>query len=57
MITAFNSTSLIAATSLFDARHRKTDLKVFVVVIAKEGLAGGDPANPFGMTTTTDYNL
>ena len=33
--------------------HEKTDLKVFVVVITKEGLVGWGPANPsFGMTPT-----
>ncbi len=40
------------------ARHEKTDLKVFVVVIPKEELAGWGPANPsLGMTPTTEYNL
>ncbi len=35
------------------ARREKTDLKVFVVVIPKEGLAGWGPANPsLGMTPT-----
>ncbi len=37
-------------------RHGKTDLKVFVVVIPKEGLAGWSPTNPsLGMTPTTEY--
>ena len=41
-----------------DERHEKTDLKVFVVVIPKDGLAGWGPANPsLGMTPTTEYNL
>ena len=36
---------------IYNARHEKTDLKVFVVVIPKEGLAGLGPANPsLGMT-------
>ena len=39
-----------------DARHEKTNLKIFVVVIPKEGLAGWGPANPsLGMTLTTKY--
>ena len=39
-----------------DVRHEKTDLKVFVVVIPKEGLAGWGPANPsLGMTPTIKY--
>ena len=39
-----------------DVHHEKTDLKVFVVVIPKEGLAGWDPANPsLGMTPTINY--
>ena len=39
-------------------RHEKTDLKVFVIVKPKEGLAGWGPANPsLGMTQTTEYNL
>ncbi len=39
-----------------DARHEKTDLKVFVVVVPKEGLAGGGLANPsLGMTNTIKY--
>ncbi len=39
-----------------DARHEKTDLKVVVVVIPKEGLAGWGPANPsLGMTPTLKY--
>ncbi len=29
----------------FDARHEKTDLKVFVIVILTEGLVGWGPAN------------
>ncbi len=38
---------------LFDARHEKTYLKVFVIVIPKEGLACWSPANPsLGMTLT-----
>ncbi len=40
----------------FDARHKKTELKVFVVVIPKEGLAGWGPTNPsLGMTPTREY--
>ena len=39
-------------------RHQKTDPKVFVIVIHKEGLAGWGPANPsLGVTPTTAYNL
>ncbi len=39
-----------------DVCHKKTDLKVFVVVIPKEGLAGWGPANPsLGMTPTIKY--
>ena len=45
-------------TFSYDARHEKTDLKVFVVIIPKEGLAGWGPANPsLGITLTTEYNL
>ena len=33
--------------SIYDARHEKTDLKVFVIVIANPSL---------GMTSTTEYN-
>ncbi len=44
------------ARLLCDVCHEKTDLKVFVVVIPKEGLA--QPANPsLLMTPTTEYNL
>ncbi len=40
----------------FDARHEKTDLKVLVVVIPKEGLEGWSPANPsLGMALTIKY--
>ncbi len=36
--------------------HEKTNLKVFVVVIPMEGLAGWSPANPsLGMTQTVKY--
>ena len=36
---------------------KQTLIKIFVVVIPKEGLAGWGPANPsFGMTPTTEYN-
>ena len=43
---------------LCDACHEKSDLKVFVVVIPKEGLAGGGSTNPsVGMTPTSEYNL
>ena len=43
---------------VYDERHKKTDLKVFIVVIPKEGLAGWGPINPsLGMTPTTGYNL
>ena len=42
----------------FDMHHGKTELKVFVVVISKEGLVGWGPANPsVVMTPTTEYNL
>ncbi len=38
--------------------NEKMCLKVFVVVIRKEGLADLGPANPsLGMTLTTEYNL
>ena len=41
---------------LFDTRHKKIDLKVFVDVIPKEGLAGWGPANPsLGMSPTIKY--
>ncbi len=41
---------------LDDARHEKTDLKVFVV-IPKGGLAGGSPANPsLDMAPTIKYH-
>ncbi len=44
------------AAFLFDACHEKTDLKVFVVVIPKEGWARAHPS--FGMTPTfREYNL
>ncbi len=43
-------------TDTSDAHYKITDLKVFVVVIPKEGLAGWDPANPsLGMTPTINY--
>ncbi len=36
-------------------RHEKTELKVFVIVIPKEGLVGWGLANPtLGMTPTTE---
>ncbi len=39
-----------------DAHHEKTDLKVFVVAIPKEGLAGWGPTNPsLGMTPAIIY--
>ena len=40
-------------------RHKKTDPKVFVVVIPiEEGLTVWGPANPsLGMTLTMEYNL
>ena len=45
-------------SDVHDVRQEKTDLKVFVIVIPKEGLAGWGPTNPFlGMTPTTEYNL
>ena len=52
-------THLLRTFSLpYDACHEKTDLKVFIVVMLKEGLAGWGPANPsLGMTPTTEYNL
>ncbi len=43
--------------NLHELCHEKTNLKIFVVVIPKEGLVGG-AANPsFDMTPTTEYNL
>ena len=42
----------------FDARHEKTDLKVFVAVIPKEGWARGHAYPSFGMTPTfTEYEV
>ena len=42
----------------FEARRGKKYLKIFVVVIPKEGLAGWGPTNPpFGMTPTIGYIL
>ncbi len=39
-----------------DACHKKTDIKVFVVVIPKEELAGWCPANAsLGLTSTIKY--
>ena len=39
-----------------DVRHKKTDFRVFVVVIPNEGLAGWGPVNPsLGMTPTIKY--
>ncbi len=42
----------------YEVRHEKTDLKVFVIVIPKEGLAGKAPKSPnnpsFSMTLTID---
>ncbi len=36
--------------------HKKTDRKVFVVVIPNEGLVGWGPTNPsLGMTPTIKY--
>ena len=44
--------------SINDVRHEKTDLKVLVIVIPKEGLVGWSPANPsVDMTPTTEYSL
>ena len=41
---------------LFKVCHEETDLKVFVVVMPEEGLAGWGPSNPsFGMTLTIKY--
>ena len=38
--------------------HTKTGLKIFVIVIPKESLAGTRSAKPsFGMTLTIKYNL
>ncbi len=49
---------VLAWRSSFDARHEKKDLKVFVVVIPKEGLAGWGPINPsLGMTPTINNTL
>ena len=43
---------------MIDARHEKTDIKIFVVVIPKEGLTDWVPTKPsLGMTLTTEYNL
>ena len=41
----------------FELCHEKKDLKIFVVVIPKEGLAGGPPNFSFSMTQTIIYNL
>ena len=41
---------------IIDACHKKTDLKVFVVVIPKEELKGWGPTNPsLGMTPIIKY--
>ncbi len=41
---------------ILDAHHEKTDLKVFVVVIPKEGLVVWGPANPsLGLKSTIKY--
>ena len=44
--------SLPCRTATDDVCHAKTDRKVFVVVIPKEGLAG---PSSMGMTTSTEY--
>ena len=44
--------------AIYDTRHEKTVLKVFVVVIPKEELVGWGPTNPsLGITPTTEYYL
>ena len=49
-------TGLLRITVSNIKRHEKTDFKVFLVVIPKEGLAGWVPANPsLGMTLTIKY--
>ncbi len=41
---------------MVDVRHEETDLKVFVIVIPNEGLAGWGPTNlSLGMTPTMKY--
>ncbi len=56
LIAFLQSDQTLIACTTCDARHEKTDLKVFVVVIPKEGLAGCGPTNTsVGMTPTTKY--
>ncbi len=44
--------------TIYDVRHEKTDLPVFVVVIPKEELAGWGPGHPsLGMTQTKEFNI
>ena len=46
----------LVIAAFIKTHHEKTDLKVFVDVIPKEGLVGWGPANPsLGITTTTEY--
>ncbi len=47
---------LVLILYIHDARHEKTDLNVFVVVIPKDGLAGTSSTKPsFGMTLTIEH--
>ena len=45
---------LLEYTQTIELCHGKTDLKIFVIVIPKEGLAGANPS--FRMTPTTRDN-
>ena len=45
-------------SSIYELCHGQKSLKIFVVVIPKEGLAGWGAANhSLGVTPTTEYNL
>ena len=55
-IDKYLKTHSSAMRLIIHARHEKTDLKVFVVVTPKEGLAGWGPAHPsLDMTRTMKY--
>ncbi len=46
---------MILKSFIFERCHAKTGLKIFVVVMPKEGLAGICPTKPcFGMTLTVE---
>ena len=50
----FRSLGTILQLVSYESYHGKTDLKVFVVVIPKEGLVDGLPHKSFCMTSTID---